>query len=653
MGKLKKLGIALIFAFFLILINAVTSNASGSLYLDKLDFDAKINSDGSMDVTETWHIDVSHTNTLYKTFKRDSSKYSGISDVKVSEITTGYAKQFTEINREMYHVTKNCYYGLINSKGEFEIAWGIGMDNSRGNRVYQISYKVKDAVSKNPDCYELYWQFVGEKFEIDAGEIVGKIKLPQSAKTKEDIKVWGHTEDLNGEIYVTSTDTVEFKLNDFNSGRYVEVRVAMPEYFYIYTGRSSYKTVDNIISEETVWAEEANARREFRKQLATSASFLIIFISGIGALFVIRNIRKKCKILKETKKYVPIQELKYYRDIPDENVSPGEALMLLKQNAKEFLGIEIGNIFSAILLNLSLRKMIEFEMQNDSGKKEKIIIKLLFNDVVGITREDDKAVCDFLLKADKNKNGKISLKELEKYIKSHSSQVISLKKKLDKQAKETLISNMQVDKDAIKQKNKAETSIFLYVFGLIYIGIFSIIIGTFIPLSFIGTGILLTCLIIGLIKACKVSKNVNVFTQLGVDEGGKWKALKNFMNDFSTMDRKEIPEIILWEKYLVYATAFGMADKVIKQLKLVYPDFENNTNFSGSIYIGHMMHSDFSSSMSHSISSAMSSTYSSSTGGGGGFSGGGGGGRRPEAAAEVVKLKGLSIKPETVGKVVN
>ena len=36
------------------------------------------NSDGSMDVVETWNIDISDTNTLFKTFKRDSTKYTNI-----------------------------------------------------------------------------------------------------------------------------------------------------------------------------------------------------------------------------------------------------------------------------------------------------------------------------------------------------------------------------------------------------------------------------------------------------------------------------------------------------------------------------------------------------------------------------------------------
>lgn len=111
------------------------------------------------------------------------------------------------------------------------------------------------------------------------------------------------------------------------------------------------------------------------------------------------------------------------------------------------------------------------------------------------------------------------------------------------------------------------------------------------------------------------------------------------MEEFSLIKEKEVPEIILWEKFLVYATAFGIADKVLKQLKIVYPDLENMINNGNYTFMYLMVHTNFSQSFSSSLASSMSSTYSSATGGGGGFSGGGGGGRRPEAVEEEDRLK--------------
>ena len=70
-------------------------------------------------------------------------------------------------------------------------------------------------------------------------------------------------------------------------------------------------------------------------------------------------------------------------------------------------------------------------------------------------------------------------------------------------------------------------------------------------------------------------------TKKGNEEYTKWNALKNFLNDFGRMNEKEIMEITLWERYLVYATVFKIADKVEKVMKVKLQDFNyNDTDFT-------------------------------------------------------------------------
>ena len=146
------------------------------------------------------------------------------------------------------------------------------------------------------------------------------------------------------------------------------------------------------------------------------------------------------------------------------------------------------------------------------------------------------------------------------------------------------------------------------------------------------------------IALMKYNKKITVYTQSGVDEKQMWIGLKKYMEDFSMLNEREIPEIAIWEHFLVYATAFGIADKVIKQLKAVYKQLGRSFEFDESYgYMYFMTNNNFSSSFTNSMSSAFSSAYSSNYsssyssgfGGGGGFSGGGGGGRWPEVAAAV------------------
>ena len=83
--KSKKILLFFIIIFATLFILSVRSEAT--LELNNLDFDAQINEDGSMNVTETWNIYISETNTLFKAFELDDSKYTQITDVQVKETT--------------------------------------------------------------------------------------------------------------------------------------------------------------------------------------------------------------------------------------------------------------------------------------------------------------------------------------------------------------------------------------------------------------------------------------------------------------------------------------------------------------------------------------------------------------------------------------
>lgn len=651
MQKFKRIIIISIFSLMCIILTSLCNEAnasSGSLYLNNLEFNANINSDGSMDVIETWDIDISSTNTLFKTFKTDKSKYTGISNVQVTQVLkNGSEKRFEQINELMYHVTKDCYYGMKNKDGDFEIAWGVGLDSGNDTRTYKISYTVQDAIKNCDGFSELYWQFVGKDFEISANKIKGKINLPSEAERKEDIKVWGHTEGLNGEIYATSTKTVEFEINKFRYGRFVEVRVAIPQDVYIRSGRVDKElSIENIIKEETKWANAANARRT-RSKIGAGLLYSITTIGLIAlCVYIIYRLIKNKQFLNELPdKLKPEQQLTYFRDIPDENTTPAQALRMQKMKIMEFTSTEVGNVFSATLLDLSLKGLIEFEIENTQNGKQIIKIKIKNDNTSIITNNTDELeIYKFVREAIYKKGGVITSKELEKYIKAHQTEVVKLKNKIDKLSKLALCVKGYIDEKTMLLKEKHVGYMVGYItliaftfFGMIVfpatmmedhsgdaiINVFNII--------FIWFAIITQILaLIATIIKCKIISKLNIFTQFGVNKTSEWNGLKKFMEEFSMLDKREVPEIVIWEKYLVYATAFGIADKVINQLKIVYPNIDQNSNYSTGVYMGLMMNSNFSSSFSHSISSAMSSAYSSGSGGGGGFSGGGG--RRPEEA---------------------
>lgn len=626
MKNTKKILYTLIFALAFLLIGTVKSNA-GTLELNNLDFNVQINNDGSMDVTEIWDIYISSTNTLYKSFKTDSSKYSGITNVTVKEITNGQNINFTKTENWAYHVTKNYYYGTENEDGDFEIGWGVGLDNSRGTRKYKISYTVKDAITKYNDYSELYWQFVGKNFEISTDKITGTIYLPSNVSNKYDIKVWGHTEDLNGTIYATDLNKIEFELDNFRSGRYVEIRTLFPTELITSSGRTKNKEIlQTAINEETKWADEANARRERQEWIDKNLPIILfavwIFINIILIIVYIKKVIKYSKKLKELKKYEPTTKLEYYRDLPDENSTPGEAIKILNININSFTSTNFGKVFSATMLDLALKGYLEIKQEKSEKGKDIINIYILKQVNDGL-KPSEVRIMTFVRDAAKGKEV-ITLKELEKYIEDHPSKTESLLKGTYSAVNNQLINEQIIDSEMQKEYKKYKEIQTGYIISIIFLLCFTLI-------AFI---IPIVVLVIDAVMCGKIAKKLNVLTQKGVDLQEQWKGLKKYMEDFSMLDRREVPELVIWEKYLVYATAFGIADKVIKQLKIVYPNFEEITNgINTYTYMNIMMHTNFSTSFSNAISTSIASaTYSSGSGSGGGFSGGGGFGRRPEVA---------------------
>lgn len=622
MKIIKRFLITVFFISIFLLVLSIKSNASSDLLLNSLDFQVNIDIDGSMRVIETWDIQIEDTNTLYKTFKSDSGKYSEIKNVQVREITHGRTN-FKEINTLMYHVTKNCYYGMINNDGDFEIAWGVGLDNDRDTRKYMITYTVEDAISKHNDYAELYWQFIGADFEINAKKITGTINLPESAQNKDEIKVWGHTEDLNGEIYVTDLDKISFEVNGFNAGRYIEIRTLFPTDMIIYSGRTSNDNIlEDVIDEETVWANEANARRAKRDTINLLVTITTIVICIILAIYSIKRVLKASKKLKDFEAYKPTQELKYFRDLPRKDATPAQALHILKGTKVGFADSDIGKVVSATLLNLNLKKYIEFEIEKENSK-DKITIKILNSNINNLT-EDEKTVFEFLKKACKDKD-EITLKEFQKYIKKASrTTILGLKLDLNYKTKKELIEKQLYDEEQeklyLKQKGE-NTKYYLIIYFIIFAFIFFVDrVNIPIIVSLIA---LFICELIAINRNSTIMRKINVYTQKGIDEKEMWKGLKKYMEDFSMLDKREVPEIAIWEHFLVFATAFGIANRVLKQLKIVYPDLENNLDINTYTYMYLMINTNFSNSFSKAISTSMSSAYSSASGGGGGFSGGG------------------------------
>lgn len=118
----------------------------------------------------------------------------------------------------------------------------------------------------------------------------------------------------------------------------------------------------------------------------------------------------------------------------------------------------------------------------------------------------------------------------------------------------------------------------------------------------------------------------------------RWEAFRHFMTDFSAMKEAGPGLLTLWEHYLVYATALGVAEHLLENLKLVATELGQPVSSPGwfrPISMSDRGIAGFSPASLDSLARSFSnlqglvravSTTSGSGGGFGGGSGGGGGG---------------------------
>ena len=619
-------------------------------HLRELNYTLTLNDDGSMDVVEVWDIQVSHTNTLFRTFEKNE-----VTNVSVKDLTSGY--EFLPSYKYAYHVQDGYYYALFVEGGDFEIAWGTGLENTISHKTYEIRYTVKDVVNSYLDCDEIYWKLLSSSNGIPARKVTGKIILPKSVKNTNNLYVWGHGP-LNGEIQKASNNTVEFNLEFMDYGRMLEVRVVTAEKMFENVSNLktfNHDTLSKIKSEEKSFAStiDLSAQTTLFWYNAFKLSMLAIIIFNIIVII-------KYYIKSKSDQKVPEMLSKYFREIPGGNNStPGEAAYLYFYK-EEFDKKNESSMVAGTILDLATRKQIKLDCENGN-----VYVTITGN---GSELKSDELSIFKLLKSCAGSDKRFEISKLKSYAKKEFFKYSDAINNFVNKARDSLYKQNFVDKANENIIRKAKDSklrtgfvkwtiiILLVILGLCfvpyvedwliewwgiaYVSNYLIFLGYVIP--YFLTVYLKNKLLF------KMDGKIAAITQSGFEMQNKWIGLVNYMKDFSLIDEKTVPDLILWEKYLVFATTFGISKQVIEQMKAKYPKVfieekweDENLNvikfFNDSGYFSSNIETATSlSSISKSISEARSistteivrynaSHSSSSGGGGGGFSGGGGG----------------------------
>jgi uncharacterized membrane protein len=113
-------------------------------------------------------------------------------------------------------------------------------------------------------------------------------------------------------------------------------------------------------------------------------------------------------------------------------------------------------------------------------------------------------------------------------------------------------------------------------------------------------------------------------------EAERWEAFRRYLTDFPRLHEAPPATLELWERFLVYGIAFGIADRVLQGAQLHMPEAIHEASaiywISPTADLGSGATSLSIGDLASGFGDALAPPNSGAGGGGGGFSGGGGGG---------------------------
>lgn len=604
---MKKILVVLLMVFSLI-----TPVQASDVKLEKTTVDALIHNNGKVTITETWQID----------FDGEFSRYERIIPLNDGEHITDIhiyidGKEATELTYDDGARPSGTYYANYTND---ELILAIYMRAFYNTKTFVIEYTTNKATMCYKDVLEFNYNMIGDDWDYDIEFVSGTITFPQVPNQSEDIYVWGHGP-ASGSVNVTSSTSVYYECEDFPSNTSLNIRLLLPsELFSMEKINKEY--LNEIVAEETKYAKQEASRQKWEK-------FKLYFSGGLGIVLGLGSILflwiKRRRLLNEIQ---PALSPEYYRDLPSD-LTPSEVIDLMNYVGHDF---DEKNKFASTLMSLSLKGLINFEQYEKEGLfKNKTMTKMhiLQNDeAYAKLKSHEITLYRFIEFA--GKDGETTFDEIE-----------ALTKSRPRYCKDKLDSFRQGSRTSIEREGYLDLR--LKTGHLIFIGILVTCIGAvavpFVP--FFG----IPMVICGVINIM-LSGTTKRYTQKGADEVALWEAFERFLKEFTLMDEKELPELVMWEEYLVYATAMGIGEKVLKQLPEKYPNFYESDFYRYS-YVRHFYYGrhpnievfDHFNDFSSKLNTAMHYTENSggrggsfSSGGGGGFAGGGrssggGGGR--------------------------
>lgn len=486
-----------------------------------------------------------------------------------------------------------------------------------GDVTVTISYDLFNVMKFFNDVAELQYQLVPDKWQVDIGQVVANIHTSSS----QGVQYW-----LNPPYYNKSAvwqgNTLTLTSDTVPSGDYYEVRMALPRDQFAATPSHGVIINQNGLAQMQQIQNDYQNSLNFRTNLYYLISVLF-FLALFVPLFVYYRYGREPKI---------DYQAEYERDIPTDD-PPAIVNAICGPGFSKKIGEPDMDGFKATIMDLINRKYLTMENEplEDKDKEGYGLVGSMYlkyntkKDSSGL-KSFEKDVINFLTQYEDD-DGLISLDAISDNLSVRESA---------KSFRDTYmnwrdnIKNSFLNDDEMNKFFNKKGDSYLKIFGIIAliaaVIVFFLTITDGIPAARIALVMSIVLGVVAIISLILPQKIGGQWTTYGEEYDAKWRNFKKYIQDFSLMKEYPPESIVIWNKYLVYATALGAADAVRKAMELNLPkdELDGSNLFMFHYYGGYLL---LGSAFDTGMTTASSSNGDFGGVGdiGGGFGGGGGG----------------------------
>ena len=557
--------IFLLFAFCFIIFGFTKTVQANSI--EKISMDIYIDKDGDASVTEVWNCQASSGTEVYHPYYNLGK--SKITNLTVSDSGVDYQTLSSwSTSGSLQSKAQKC--GINKVSNGVELCWGI---SNYGSHTYTVKYTITNFIADLNDSQMIYWTLIPYDFSNYISDVY--IKIHADEAFPDTTPVWGYG-NYGGTAYVYDGYIEMQPQNGLGTDEYMTVLVQFPkgtfnannslnhdfDYYYEMAedGAEHYENNDNNLFITII---------EVIFQIA-----MVLFVPTIILIVIVTSGQgngRSSVLHKPSNTKFSKKDIEYFRDIPCNNdifraFYVGYNYNILKRDSY---------LLGALILKWIKDSVVKVEHKESSKVFKKDDISIIFNtsSLQNFELKKEKEIFDILYSA--SKDGVLENNEFKDWCELHYKTVFNwfddiLDEQRDKLVNENLIIHEEktILKFFVKHKYSSTPEL----------------------------------------------------RQEALNLAG----LKKYLKEYTLIKNREPIEVNLFENYLIFAQLMGIADKVAKDFKNLYPDIIEQSDFDSYNNIA-FVNTWASNGMTY-VLSAKSKAEGYSSGGGGFSSGGGGGG---------------------------